>query len=66
MGTMVFPGGITNFEVRKPLIVHLNEDGDITLNSGSASVVVNAVAGSDWAISEGVSTISISSSCIIS
>ena len=66
MGTNVFSSGTTGFEIKSAVIIHMNEDGDITLHSGGNTVVVNAMAGSDWAVSDGVSSIDVSSSCIIS
>ena len=66
MGTEVFASGVTGYEVRRALIVHMNADGDITLHGGAGTVVVNALAGSDWAIDAGTDSIDVSASCIIS
>jgi hypothetical protein len=66
MGTQVFSSGVTGFEIKGSKILHMNEDGDITLHGGSASILVNALAGSDWAIDAGTDYIDVTVSCIIS
>ena len=67
--TQVFNSGITGGEVKSNLIVHMQADGDITLHYNTdatpAQKVINAIAGSDWAISRDFDSIDVSAACII-
>jgi hypothetical protein len=65
MSTNVYPSGVTSFEVNKSLIVHIVEDGDITLIGRGNTITVSVLAGSDWAIDRDVELLDVSSSCIL-
>ena len=68
--TAVFTTGTTNYEVKGPLLVHMLADGDITChyNTGGtpATVVISAIAGSDFAIANDFDSIDVGANCIIS
>jgi len=69
VSTQVFTTGITGGEIKSPLIVHMNADGNITLHYNTAatpgSIVVPATAGSDWAVDDYFDSIDVDASCII-
>ena len=65
--TMVFSGGVTGFETRDYNIIHCNADCTLTFRFGTAnSVVVDAAAGSDWAIGNSCTSIDATGAVIIS
>ena len=66
LGTNVFASGITGFEIKSGSIVHMNADGNITLNYAGGSVTISTTAGSDWAIGDNIQSIDIDADCIIS
>ena len=67
--TQIFTSAVTGIEVKSPLIVHMQQDGDIVLHYNSdatpAQKTINAVGGSDWAISDNFDSIDVSAACII-
>ena len=67
--TAVFSSGVGAYEVKDNLLVHMNEAGRITCYYNSdatpGSIVIDADAGSDWAISNNFDSIEIDASCII-
>jgi hypothetical protein len=66
IGTNVFSADVTGFEIKSGSIVHMLGDGDITLHYSGGTVVVPAVAGSDWAVGDNIISIDVSTACIIS
>jgi xanthine dehydrogenase molybdopterin-binding subunit B len=66
LGTNVFDSGTTGFSIKSGSIVHMNADGNITLNHSGGSITVAVVAGSDWVIGDNIQSIDIDAACIIS
>ena len=68
--TTVHDSGITGYEVKDNLIIHVNADANITCHYNTdttpGSIVIPAAAGSDFAISRYFDSIDIDASCIIS
>ena len=69
--TSVYPSGTSAYEVEGPVLVHMLADGNITChyNTGATtpgSIVVPAIAGSDFAIANDFDSIDVDANCIIS
>jgi hypothetical protein len=66
LGTNVFSGAVTGYEIKSGTVIHMNADGDITLNYQGGSIVIPAAAGSDWVVGDNIQSVDISAACIIS
>ena len=66
LGTNVFASGVSGYQIKSGSVVHMNADGDITLNYQGGTVVVPVLAGSDWVVGDNIQSIDISAACIIS
>jgi len=68
--TDVFTGAVTAYSVNGPLVVHMTSDGDITCHYNTTgtpgTIVVPALANSDWVVDNDFDSIDVSASCIIS
>jgi len=61
-----YVGTPTSFDPRGYDIVHCNADAELTFNFGAGSVVINALAGQDFAIGEGCVGITATAEVVIS
>ena len=61
-----FSGGVTGYEVKADLIVHLLADSTVTVNFGSTTVTVDLPAGMDFTVSKSAAHLSVTGACLIS
>ena len=66
--TSVFTSGVTGFEVKGPLLVHMQENGNVTCNynGGSGNITFAALSGFDFVVDYDFDSIDVDVSCIIS
>jgi hypothetical protein len=65
-GTNVYPTGVADLSIHSGTLIHMLEDGNITLTHNKGSIVIPAAGGTDWVVGDNIKTISIDSNCIVS